>query len=406
MDNKQLMLYICFLLASVFSSCSGSKSNQDESGLLDRCDVIATQEITNGDTIISCNLSAAKLVARIPLSMFVDSLNVVKLDGKEEALVGRGYSTISSNYIGIRESNVPYKLFTSQGKFIGNVGGVGQGPGEYTLIYSSQIDEQNNRIYLLPWTSQSVLAYDLNGQYLESIPLAYKGHKGHIHVNTVKKQVAVVQLVFEEVDDAPVCWLQDWEGNVIHEKRVAHMQVSPDYSNEIYAHKRNADHILFSFLQALPKEDSLYVYSQQTNELTPVFTAKFADDIPLHHYLAFSDFYVTDIYGKNTNPNIPYTSVVVDRIIVDKNTLKGCHFKLVNNFLGGIHLEERLDECGYTLDDTGFTMCMDSGVLLELIEERLQEKNIPAKDRQFLETWKNQISEDDNNYVIYGKIRC
>lgn len=102
-----------------------------------------------------------------------------------------------------------------------------------------------------------------------------------------------------------------------------------------------------------------------------------------------------------------YTVVVTDRIIVDSRTLRGAHFQFMNDFLGGIHLEKRLIECGYTLyDDTGFSMCVcvEPGILLELIEERLAEK-IFNNTRQFLLEWKEQISENDNSYVILGKTK-
>ena len=35
--------------------------------------------------------------------------------------------------------------------------GLGKVPGEYTNIYDAQIDEVNNRIYMLPWTSNQLL---------------------------------------------------------------------------------------------------------------------------------------------------------------------------------------------------------------------------------------------------------
>ena len=47
-------------------------------------------------------------------------------------------------------------------------------------------------------------------------------------------------------------------------------------------------------------------------------------------------------------------------------------------------------------------VCVEPGILLELIEERLTEK-ISNNTRQFLLKWKEQICKNDNSDVILGK---
>ena len=42
-------------------------------------------------------------------------------------------------------------------------------------------------------------------------------------------------------------------------------------------------------------------------------------------------------------------------------------------------------------------MIMFTGLLLEAIEKALQE-DLPARDREFLEKWRDGISEEYNNY--------
>ena len=116
---------------------------------------------------------------------------------------------------------------------------------------------------------------------------------------------------------------------------------------------------------------------------------------------------MTEIYGPNPDPKTThlYTSVVVDRVIVDSRSLRGAHFSFMNDFLGGIHLEKSFLECGYTLyQDAGFGMCIEPSLLLELIEERLIEA-LPEKTRNFLLSFQESISTEDNNYVILGKVR-
>lgn len=390
---QSIMLLLLFV-GGLFMSCSHKQ--EAGSAVFDKLGVIASRQVVNGDTVVACDVSAAKESIQLPLSMLVDSLEVIRLDKKEEALVGVGWITVSDNYLGIREDHSAYKLFTRQGKFVCNVGGIGQGPGEYNLIYSSQIDEANNRIYLLPWMSQQILSYDLQGNFVENISLHYRVRKGCFHINSTKKQVTVVQLAFM---GEPVAWVQDLKGNIIRENKSPQMDLEPDFSNEISIHKRYSDILNFSVFRYSPIVDSLYAYHSDTNKLVPLFTVDFGKDIPSHDLLEFSNYYIARIYGPNTDPKTLhlYTAMVIDQIIVDKQTLKGSHFKIVNDFFCGIPLKERLDEYGYVL-------CIEPSDLLELIEERLS-ADISSENRNFLKAWKNDISVDDNNYIIIGRMK-
>ncbi len=387
---QSLVLFL-LLAGGLLTSCNDKKDVS--SSVFEKYGVIASRQVVNGDTVMACDVSLTKEPVELPLSLLIDTLEVIKLDQKEEALVGRGWITVSDNYLGISESGSAYKLFTRQGQFVCNVGGVGQGPGEYRLIYSSQLDEANGRIYLLPWQSQEILSYDMQGNFVESIPLPYRVPKGSFQVNPAKRQVTVVQLAFM---DSPVAWVQDWEGNIIHENRSPQMSLQPDFSNEVSVYKRGSNFLDFSIMRAMPTTDSLYSYRTETNKLVPLFTANFSGDIPFHTFTESSNYYITQIYGPNPDPKIMRLTVV-NRIIVDKQTLKGGQYKMVNDFLGGISLEEVFSEYDYTL-------CMEPSSLLELIEERLTE-DISSKDRDFLNAWKNDISEDDNSYVIIGKAK-
>lgn len=120
-------------------------------------------------------MPAVKEPVRIPFSTFFDTLEVIKPDNSnEDALVSEAQMiTVTDNYLDLNVAHYPCKLFTRQGKFIGRVGNIGQGPSKYDLICASQIDEAHNRIYLLPWITQQILSYDLQRNYVGSIPLLY-----------------------------------------------------------------------------------------------------------------------------------------------------------------------------------------------------------------------------------------
>ena len=60
-------------------------------------------------------------------------------------------------------------MFDGKGKFVRRIGRQGQGPGEYSLVLSLDVDRENELIYLLD--NGKVNVYSLTGDYLKSIPL-------------------------------------------------------------------------------------------------------------------------------------------------------------------------------------------------------------------------------------------
>ena len=107
-------------------------------------------------------------------SDLIESLEIIKLDGREEALVATYPSGIdvSSNYILIEPDGVSaLKLFTRKGRYVADIGGVGQGPGEYKYAVNRFLDEKQGRVAIAE--NKKILFFDLKGQFLseESISL-------------------------------------------------------------------------------------------------------------------------------------------------------------------------------------------------------------------------------------------
>lgn len=174
----------------LYNGGQGSKGDA-----LDAQPIVGSVEILNGDSVWVCNQSALKDTLVLPLSYFADELQIVKLDNRDEALVPVRNVIVSDNYILVwGKDQTPFKLFDKSGKFLGNVGAFGQGPGEYQLIYDAQIDEAGGRIYLLPWNARSLLAYDLKGQSVQNISLPGLVPKGVFKANTKDSLLSVFLL--------------------------------------------------------------------------------------------------------------------------------------------------------------------------------------------------------------------
>ena len=180
----------------LFSACSDGGKELITS--LDNCPLVATFEQVGPNKVMVAHLEQMGDTLDMSLSSLVEDLYVIPLDNRDEALTKGENPHVTENYILIRPwSGEAAKLFDKEGRFICKIGDFGQGPGEYQNLYDEQIDEENNRIYLLPWQAKSVLAYDLNGNFVQNIPLAEEAPKGAVYVDTKTQRLIVGILPFQ-----------------------------------------------------------------------------------------------------------------------------------------------------------------------------------------------------------------
>ena len=73
------------------------------------------------------------------LGDLMESYEIIRLDNRDEALIKTyPYGVyVTDNYILLRPAGVvsPVKLFTRKGRYVADIGGVGQGPGEYYIYF-------------------------------------------------------------------------------------------------------------------------------------------------------------------------------------------------------------------------------------------------------------------------------
>ena len=175
-NMKKHLILLSLLLP--FLSCSEKPSGNVKS-FWDDLDVVAEKVVVDGDSAILCDYNKIKGQERktIPFAELFEDYEVVKLDNEDERAFLSAHNTevlISDNYIGVYcYEKFPFKLFRrSDGKYLRDIGGYGQGPGEYSAVQMAQIDEEHNRIYILPALLNKLFIYDLEGTYLSSVPLS------------------------------------------------------------------------------------------------------------------------------------------------------------------------------------------------------------------------------------------
>jgi hypothetical protein len=351
--------------------------------------------------LIVCDRSTLKETVAIPLSALCSELQILKLDANDEAIVKETSVEISDNYLLVKGSEqIPYRLFDKKtGKFLTNIGAFGQGPNEYRNVYDQQLDEKNNRIYLLPWQSKQILVYDLKGNNLPPIPLCYDSPKGTFYVDTQGGKVIVSILPFT---GAPaVAWTQTLDGKAIQAVAPDHIALRPDFSNEVSAY-RSKDSYSFFVFSFQPRPDTLYRYDSAKNKLVPLFTLDFKNQERTIHTYAELPAYFLGMVAEPKKLNDNLTTTQNNRFfIVDKKTQKGAFFTLENDYLGNTEIRWPIGvfHSGY------YVRNVDPGNLQDELEKALASGKLSPAMKDKLSKLKNSISDNDTNYILYAKLK-
>lgn len=125
------------------------------------------QNIAEESDIPIINLSKGiESVKKLPLGDAVDKVEIISLETTRQSLfseINEIEITASDIWIqGIKEQCI-YR-FSRSGKFLNRVGKIGQGPKEYSGLWSFQIDETQEEIYCLT-PSSGILVYDYDGNF-------------------------------------------------------------------------------------------------------------------------------------------------------------------------------------------------------------------------------------------------
>ena len=404
--NKTTKLLGGLLITTIATSCGTGGTNQSAQANdpLANSPIVGQYVQVGTDKVMSCDQKLLADTVRIPLSFFAEELEIVKLDNRDEALVGQTGMTISDNYILMhgRQPN-PFKLFDRKGNFLTNIGAIGQGPGEYQMVYDAKLDEANNRIYILPWNASQLLVYDLQGKVLDPIPLCLRCPNAKFSVDLPEDKVSVVVLPFKGYP--AVAWIQDLKGNRISCIEPGHLEAPQDFSNEVTAGFNLPGTFDVNILCIMPtRVDSLYQYDDDNSRLIPTFTLNFpnTDKIPWHGYGEWPHHFIGDFSGPpiEVAPGA-WTNGQTYHYIVDKKTGKGSFFKLYNDYFGNLEIGYP----SYAFSNGYYTRNIEPGNLLTDIENALKNQEISDDMRKKLTDLQASIDENDNNYVMIAKLK-
>lgn len=399
---KAVKLWGLSALAMVLGACGGNQSAGELT--LDNLPVVATMEAVGQDSVCVLHLDKlGKDTLTIALSQYLEDFRLVRLDNRDEALTRGGGVCLGNYFITGGGSREACRLFDKDGRFLFRVGNNGQGPGEYWAVYDKQIDEQNRRIYLMPWNATSLLVYDLDtGAYLSSIPLPTMVPKGVFTVDAAKQTVIVGMLPFNDIEGARVVWQQDFEGNVLQGIDATPYAVVPDFSNEVSNMDNMEGTFDFYLFTWVTQADTLYHYIAEENRLKPVFTLNMPGDPIQHSYTELPDCYLMDVtleWAQNQ-----YGTYVSKRaiILVGKRTGRGGFVQFVNDKVGNLPV----DNAAFLFNNGYFMQSIEPGELALRIDEALSSPGgLTLKQQDELKSLRASINEDDNTYLFVGKLK-
>lgn len=374
-----------FLLLTVVSlflyACSLSVQN------------VTTVKLDDAQIVV---LDEAKVTEKktVKLSDLVEDFQVVRFDNKDEAFFKAFWMYFSDNYICIRQSGNPIKLFDKSGRYLGNVGNIGQGPGEYNHIYDILLDEKGQSIYVTPIVSDNVLHYDLTGKYIDKLRFGEKINKGRMFLSSDASILSLVHLCFRDAGDkftgANVQLQNPDSVQYVYVEEIASNMKNQEgirvgFNDEIWSYRNSAD---FPFM--MTHTDTLYHYNSQTNKIQAAFTMSMDPDKKGDSFFIFNEWphhYFVTIVGEGGR-----------NILVSKERPVGYEVEFVNDFMGNLEFYPQTQD-GY------FFQNWEPAELREALEEALASGNCPDDQKEKLKAFMQTLHDNDNNLLFLGKLK-
>ena len=230
MKLKTKIIYIAILLLAYSCSPKGDGT-------------VSTVEVNGSEMLVVSFKDIKPDTISIPLSSLVENCSLVQLETKDEAFFNPWFTTVTEKYIGVRDFGIrPYKLFDHSGKFLCDIGSIGQGPGEYSLtLYDDVIDEKNELIYLTLVYGNQIYVYNTSGEFVKYIVSPQRLQKPKIFLSD--NILTVVHMPMkneyasnlpENAADAIVIQFDVNTGQILKELAPSDSFIVPDFDSEIF----------------------------------------------------------------------------------------------------------------------------------------------------------------------------
>jgi hypothetical protein len=345
---------------------------------------VAYSKKINGNDVVICPVKKVTDTIFLKLSSIVESCEFVKLETSPEAFFDRGWHTeISDKYICIKSyGQLPAKLYNKNGNFLRNIGAIGRGPGEYPTLNGLQFNQKGDMLFLLPFgTTRKILVYDISGNHLKDIPLAFTQRKFKAYISP-DSIITVLSMPFET--DSAICFQQNFKGKLIQKVSPPSYLINRSFDGEVFTNYLTPEFDMYN-----TATDTLYHYNIKKNTLEPKFAKDYGDRKVLTISREIPGYYYFLIRGEDK---------VTRMIIVNQKTMDAKYFRLKNDFFGNIEMAPVFSN-GYFIGNIAAI------TLKNQIESALKGKDLTEKERQKLIEFNKTLKIDDNNIIFYGKLK-
>ena len=386
------------LWIGLLAGCCACTESKPTIGL-DNCDVVAVKKVVGKDTVIVCEQEWIKQHVTIPLSHLVADWKLLRLENdKEEAKTVPFQLYSSENHLFIIDSQRKGVLvYDKQGNYLRKIGQAGEGMYDFHVnAYQVQPDEQNDCIYVRDLNPERILQFRISdGKLLKSIPLSVNRCSEILMLDSLMLVSRGPHFTIDEIGKIPLLWLQDLEGNMLQE--VSSVGWRHRLAFEYYLWNR-AGNVTFCTSNA----DTLYHYNLKENRLVPRFTIHCLQERGPHVSMEdVSDYYMF-MFAESVPNDFGYWYLPQKRIIVDKKTLKGAYVDIVLDGYG----EMRITDKWFRLNGDYMMMILQPKEVMAMCKEVLARKeSIPSDEAKRVRDLLRGIHEDDNSFVLYGKIK-
>ena len=402
------MKYGLYLLSLMLGGCLASCGSASEQAIEDTWTPIAYWEVIKGDSVMICEADKPEVETTLPLELIAEDYQVIKLGKEAEEYSELSDAFITDNYIGIScNSHSPLRLFKKDGTFVTQVGSFGEeeNNGKYWTVSNVQIDEANNRIYIMPRNinehptfarkDPTLLVYDLKGNYLHEIPLAcWIGFGSNFKVDTEKGEIIVIGKEVNPERKEYRIWVQDMKGNLIYgiydedkknDDYFGYGTVSLFHTDAMETFAEIGSEVPITRKET----EFLYHLNREKRRLVPKFQAKTKEKRNLVYELPWYYIVESTVHALSADTKTPKT-------IVNKKTLKGAHF---NGFVTpeGLLLNQ-FDLLAKTRNGY-FSLIEKESRILERIQKTDKTK-LTKEQRKKLEQLYQQLNSDKKDDTI------
>lgn len=378
MGKTQLLVFSLVLLGGL-SACSPRGNGG-----------VTTIDVGDGNELTLCDFNLVGDTVDVPLSEWVEDCKLVRFENRDTAFFKAWWPVITDNFIGIRQSGNVFKLFNRDGKFLADIGKIGQGPGEYSgSLYSEAIDEAHKCIYLAPFFGSSkLLKYNLDGTFHSDIEIGETLNKPKICLNE-DGSLTMVHLCFEKRNkifaahiskDGEVKTFEGKPGEFINPFDKDGSFVG--FNNEIWAYQ-NVPGMVYMMMP----NDTLYKYDVQKEKAIPLFALsnKPQDEDFFVILQELPGKYLANLWGKGA-------------IVVDKKTKSSRWIRLKNDKFGNM-------EVPFNFSNGYFFAIYEPMQLADKIEKRLSESSCTDADKKILNDLLGSLDENGNSVMFIGKLK-